>query len=159
MKKTLITLLAFAFLVPAVALGQVKYTNADLDIPPKKDAYTNADLGAPLPTQPSPIKVLQPMPILPMLEEAREEAAYRAEQYQALDDLDAEIRWWEGVLKVATTGLTSNPNQWPHYGSDTSEAQVRLQYLYRVRYMMESSMGVGTDQPDFTSSRMRGSWR
>jgi hypothetical protein len=138
MKKTLI---ALALLVPAMAVAQEKYTNADLDIAPKRDAYTNADLAdlPPLPVQAAPA-VAAPAPAPPAADRLAEARQMRRQE-MAFDRelIEAEIGYWEGVIREAHSGR-GGINDYPRVGSDTAEARDRIVRLERMLYMLEEEM-------------------
>ena len=136
MKKTLI---AVALLLPAMAMAQQKYTNADLDIAPKSDAYTNEDLKglAPLPVS-GPV-MAEAMPAMPVDRAAELLADQRADLMFDRDMIDAEIVYWENVIKTAFSGV-GGINDYPRVGKDTSEARERIVRLERHIYLLDEEL-------------------
>lgn len=138
MKKTLIALVV---LVPAMAVAQEKYTNADLNIPPKKDAYTNADVERlpPLPVQRAPLAQVAPLP------RARDlDAEARSSRMRSLmedrDAIQAEMTYLKALRKRARYPGVGR-NAYPRFGSDTAEARQRLKALERNLFLLEEEMG------------------
>ena len=107
MRKTLIALL---LLVPALALAQEKYTNDDLDIPPKRDAYTNADLERlpPLPVQAVPVAAAEAMPPVRRDLVAEDLEARKADLAYDRDMIVAEFE----VSPEEAAGLPQLPEGW-----------------------------------------------
>ena len=140
MRKTLIALL---LLVPALALAQEKYTNDDLDIPPKRDAYTNADLERlpPLPVQAVPVAAAEAMPPVRRDLVAEDLEARKADLAYDRDMIVAEIRYWEKVIKIAHSAYAGGANAYPNVGGDTAEARTRIIRLQRMLYMLEEEQG------------------
>jgi hypothetical protein len=134
MKKILI---ALVLLVPALAVGQEKYTNADLDIPPKKDAYTNADIERlpPLPVQAAPAVAPRPVPLPPRDLAAERRAAQREVLDLDLEMVDVEIAYWKSIIDEAYSAAGSI-NDYPRKGAGSAEARQRLARLQRVRHML-----------------------
>jgi hypothetical protein len=137
------TIAAVALLLPALALSQEapRYTNADLNIPPKKDAYTNADLRRlpPLPVQSAPAVATAPLPAPP-----RDLAGeLRTQRLAGLslqrDMIEVEMGYWQGILKSAHSGV-GDINAYPRIGSDTAEARERLAALKRTLYLVNEEM-------------------
>ena len=123
------TLVALALLVPALAAAQEpeKYTNADLRRLP------------PLPVQAAPAAAPESMPAMP-----RDLAAEIRTQRQAnlaldRDMIEAEMKYWRGVLKAAHSGI-GGINDYPRIGSDTAEARERLAALQRVLHLVNEEM-------------------
>ncbi|MCZ6745979.1 MAG: hypothetical protein O7C74_02045 [Acidobacteria bacterium] len=137
MKKTLI---AVALLLPAMAMAQEKYTNDDLDIAPKRDAYTNADIRklAPLPVTGSAVAA-EPMPVVAADRAALAMTARRDEMFLDLDMLNAEIGYWEDVIDTAFRGV-GGINDYPRIGRDTAEARERIIRLRRHIYLVEEEL-------------------
>jgi hypothetical protein len=140
MKKTLIALM---LLVPALALAQEKYTNDDLDIPPKRDAYTNADLERlpPLPAQAEPVMAAEAMPAVKRDLATEDLEARKADMAYDRTMIEAEIRYWEKVIKIAHSARAGGPNGYPNVGGDTAEARTRIIRLQRLLYMLEEEQG------------------
>ena len=136
MRKTLIALM---LLVPALALAQEKYTNDDLDIPPKRDAYTNADLAKlpPLAVQAAPAAPAVAMPPVERDLAAEGLAARKADLAYDRDMIMAEIRYWQKVIKIAHSAYAGGANGYPNVGADTAEARTRIIRLQRMLYMLE----------------------
>lgn len=134
------TLIAVALLLPAMAMAQEKYTNDDLDIAPKRDAYTNADVRklAPLPVT-GPAVAPEVMPAITVDRAAMVLAARRDEMFQDLDMLTAEIGYWEGVIAAAERGA-GGINDYPRFGHDTAEARGRITRLRRHIFLVEEEL-------------------
>ncbi|MFQ5719023.1 MAG: hypothetical protein ACE5IK_05705 [Acidobacteriota bacterium] len=138
--KTARLLIALALLVPALSVAQEKYTNADLArLTPQKDAYTNADLSrlAPLPQQAAPAAAATPVRLVPPSPAERARADRQAARQVAHDQILAEIGYWEDIIATAHRPMTSDPNEYPHVGGDTSQARSRLVLLRRLLYMQD----------------------
>jgi hypothetical protein len=136
MKKIVI---AVALLLPAMAMAQQKYTNADLDIAPKRDAYTNEDLKglAPLPVS-GPV-MAEAMPAVPVDRAAEMLAARKADLLFDRDMIEAEIGYWEAVIKTAFYGA-GGINDYPRVGKDTAEARQRIVRLERHIYLVDEEL-------------------
>ncbi|MFQ5767539.1 MAG: hypothetical protein ACE5ID_06090 [Acidobacteriota bacterium] len=137
MKKLLIAVLV---LVPAVAVGQQKYTNADLEHAPRQDAYTNADLKnlAPLPA--GQLRPLQPIPPVRLSRASQARAEARADLFAELDSIEAEMRYWREIQRAARYPGVDR-NAYPRFGSDTAEARQRLKELARERVLVLAEDG------------------
>jgi hypothetical protein len=137
MKKTMI---AVALLLPALAMAQQKYTNADLDIAPKRDAYTNEDLKklAPLPISGSMVAA-EAMPAAPVDRATEMLAQRRADLMFDRDMIEAEIDYWEAVIKTAFSGV-GGINDYPRVGKNTAEARARIVRLERHIYLVDEEM-------------------
>ena len=88
MKKIVI---AVALLLPAMAMAQQKYTNADLDIAPKRDAYTNEDLKGLAPLTVSGPVMAEAMAAVPVDRAAEMLAGRKADLLFDRDMIEAEI--------------------------------------------------------------------
>ncbi len=136
-------IVALALLAPVLAGAQEprKYTNADLSVPPKKDAYTNADLRRlpPLPVQSAPAAAPAALPPAPRDLAAEVRAQRLANLSLERDMIEAEMDYWQGVIKAAHSGA-GGINDYPRIGSDTSEARERLAALKRALYLVNEEM-------------------
>ncbi len=137
MKKTLI---ALVLLLPAMAVAQEKYTNDDLDVGPKRDAYTNADLAklAPLAVTAAAVAP-EAMPAVKADRAALSMAARRDEMFLDLDMLNAEVGYWEDVIEAAHQGA-GGINDYPRVGRDTAEARERITRLRRHIFLVEEEI-------------------
>ena len=137
MKKTMI---AVALLLPALAMGQQKYTNEDLDIAPKRDAYTNEDLKnlAPLPVS-GPAVAAEAMPAAPVDRAADMLAQRKADLLFDRDMIESEIGYWEAVIKTAFSGV-GGINDYPRVGKNTAEARERIVRLQRHIYLLDEEL-------------------
>ncbi len=138
MKKSL---MALALLLPAMAMAQQKYTNDDLDIAAKRDAYTNADLQklAPLPVQAQP--AMPSAAVAPPVTDLEAEAAARQRAALAFDRemMEVEVRYWQDVIADAHRGL-GGLNAYPRVGRDTAEARGRIVHLERQIHLLDEEI-------------------
>ena len=134
------TVIAVALLLPAMAMAQQKYTNDDLDIAPKRDAYTNEDLKglAPLPVTGTAV-MAEPMPSVAVDRAAASLADQRANLMFDRDMMQAEIGYWESVIKTAFKGV-GGINDYPRVGKNTAEARGRIVRLERHIYLVDEEL-------------------
>ena len=136
MKKIVI---AVALLLPAMAMAQQKYTNADLDIAPKRDAYTNEDLKGLAPLTVSGPVMAEAMAAVPVDRAAEMLAGRKADLLFDRDMIEAEIGYWEAVIKTAFSGV-GGINDYPRVGRDTAEARQRIVRLERHIYLVDEEL-------------------
>ena len=133
------TLLALALLAPALAVGQEKFTNADLGRPPKADAYTNADL-AKLPPLPVGRQVArQALPAPPRDTRAEALAAVRDALRLERELIVAESGYWKDLMARARYPL-GDRNSAPRVGPDTAEARARLKALDHQLFLVDTEL-------------------